>query len=175
MRFWCQDETRVGLHLPVGRRISACGIKPIRVTAPVYQDYWRYAAVQPACGATFWLELPALDTPCFPVFLERFGAHDPQSFHILVLDNAPAHIARAVAPPANVVLVNLPPYCPELNPVERLWQRLKRYLTDRVTTRFTLDTLRQTVDHFIQTITTQQLASLTNLPYLQKIMKYNYG
>mgnify|MGYP002079562924 CR=1 FL=1 len=102
MRLWCQDETRVGLHLPIGRRISARGIKPIRVTTPVYQYDWRYAAVQPACGAAFWLELPALDTPCFQVFLERFGAHDPQSFPILVLDNAPAHIARAVALPAGL-------------------------------------------------------------------------
>ena len=47
-----------------------------------------------------------------PVFLERFGARS-ENFLILVLDNAPAHIARTpVAPPANVVLVNLPPYCP---------------------------------------------------------------
>ncbi|HHW77450.1 MAG TPA: hypothetical protein GX399_10575 [Xanthomonadaceae bacterium] len=50
-------------------------------------------------------------------------------------------------------MIDLPPYCSELNPIERLWQALKRHLTDlAATTRFTLDTLCQAVDHFVQTI-----------------------
>ena len=96
--------------------------------APLYQYSWLYAAVQPATGTAFWWELPALDTACFQLFLDQFGQVHADSFNILVLDNAPAHVARAVQPPGNVALVYLPPYCPELNPVERLWQALKRHL-----------------------------------------------
>lgn len=170
VRLWCQDETRIGLHVPAGRRMTARGVKPIKVMAPLYQYYWLYAAVQPATGTAFGWELPALDTACFQLFLDQFGQAHADRFNILVLDNAPAHVARAVQPPGNVALVSLPPYCPELNPVERLWQALKRHLTDRAsTTRFTLNTLRHAVDHFVQTITSPQLASLTGFPYLLNI------
>jgi len=173
---WWQDETRLGLHLPVGRRITAHGVKPLKVMTPCYQYSWLYAAVQPVTGETFWLDLPRLDTACFQLFLDHFSQQQPHALHLLVLDNAPAHVARAVTPPANVILIHLPPYCPELNPVERLWQHLKRTLTDlAATTRFTFNTLRQAVDQFVQSITPAQVTSLTSFPYIRKIMQVDSG
>ena len=51
----------------------------------------------------------------------------------LVLDGAGWHGARALAVPPNVTLVRLPPYSPELNPVERVWLHLReRFLSLRV-------------------------------------------
>ena len=142
--------------------------------APLYEYTWLHAAVEPATGDAFWLELPRLDTASFQLFLEHFSQQDPDHFHILVLDNAPAHKARALTPPANVALVYLPPYSPELNPVERLWQALKRHLTSQAATlRFTLNTLRQAMDHFVQTLTPAQISSLTYFPYIQNIMQEN--
>lgn len=176
MRLWWQDETRIGLHLPVGRRITARGVKPMKAMAPLYQYTWLYAAVRPVTGEAFWLDLPRLDTACFQLFLDQFGQQDPHAFHLLVLDNAPAHVARALTPPAHVVLINLPPYCPELNPVERLWQHLKRTLTDQAsTTRFTFDSLRQAVDRFVQSMTPSQMTSLTCFPYIRNLMPFDYG
>ena len=52
---------------------------------------------------------------------------------LLVLDRAGWHGAKALAVPPNVTLVPLPPYSPELNPVERVWLYLReRFLSLRV-------------------------------------------
>ena len=51
----------------------------------------------------------------------------------MVLDQAGWHASRALSVPANVTLVALPPYSPELNPVERVWLYLKeRFLSHRL-------------------------------------------
>ena len=52
---------------------------------------------------------------------------------MLVLDQAGWHASRSLAVPPNVTLVPLPPYAPELNPVERVWLFLReRFLSHRV-------------------------------------------
>lgn len=173
VRLFCQDESRIGLHLPPGRRLTARGVKPLKIMAPVYDYYWLYAAVEPTTGEACWLELPRLDRACFQVFLDQFSRQYANSLNLLVLDNAPAHIAHDLQVPANVVLLDLPPYCPELNPVERLWQDLKRRLTAlAATTRLSIATLREAVDGFIRAYTPEQLASLTGYPYLRRIIMH---
>ena len=87
-----------------------------------------------------------------------------------MLDHAPAHIAKTLVIPANVVLIYLPPYCPELNPVERLWQDLKGRLTGLAApVRCSLSAMREAVEGFIRAYSPQQLASLTGYPYLCNI------
>ena len=68
------------------------------------------------------------------LFLAEFAAGLPQDVHAaLVLDGAGWHGAEALVAPANVTLVPLPPYSPELNPVERVWLYLReRFLSLRV-------------------------------------------
>ena len=51
----------------------------------------------------------------------------------MILDQAGWHGSNALAAPANITLVPLPPYSPELNPVERVWLYLKeRFLSHRL-------------------------------------------
>ena len=170
LRLFCQDESRIGLPLPAGRRLTLPGIKPLKVMAPRYQYYWLYAAVEPTTGDACWLEFPRLDSTCFQVFLDHFSRHSADSLNLLVLDNAPAHIAKALLIPANVVLFYWPPYCPELNPIERLWQDLKSRLTGLAATmRCSLSAVREAVEGFIRAYSPQQLASLTGYPYLCNI------
>lgn len=73
MRLFCQDESRLGLHLPTPRRLTGFGIKPTLPLAPLYEYYWLYAAVEPATGETFWLEMPRLDYLCFEAFLREMA------------------------------------------------------------------------------------------------------
>lgn len=126
MRLFAQDESRLGLHEDVRRRLTACGTKPVQAMLPRYEYFWLYAAVEPATGEALFLEMPALDAHCFQAFLDEFAAAYPHSLNVLVLDGAGAHTAAALKVPENVLPVFLPPYSPELNPVERLWQDLRR-------------------------------------------------
>ena len=84
-----------------------------------------YGAVEPTTGDRFFLELPSLNTEGFQLFLNTFAEVFPDSLHLLLLDNSGAHTAQRLTLPANVRLVCLPPYCPELNPIERVWRDRK--------------------------------------------------
>jgi putative transposase len=93
VRVFCQDATRLGLHLPLRRRLTGYGVKPVQVVEPRDAYYWLYAAVEPTTGDAFWWELPRLEADCFTVFLQPFGQHYVDSLNIVRLDQAPAHVA----------------------------------------------------------------------------------
>ena len=67
-------------------------------------------------------------------FLEAFAATIQDDEHVaLVLDGAGWHASKRLRVPSNITLVPLPPYSPELNPVERVWLYLReRWLSHRV-------------------------------------------
>jgi transposase len=93
-----------------------------------------YAAVEPGTDNAFALILPDANGAGMQVFLEAFAATIPDDEHVaLVLDNAGWHSSKTLRVPSNVTLVPLPPYSPELNPVERVWLYLKeRFLSLRL-------------------------------------------
>lgn len=167
LRVFFQDESRLGLHLPLHRRLTAPGIKPYQAINPGYEYYWLYAAVEPRTGEACWLEMPGLNTDHFEVFLQHFGQAYPESLNLMLLDGASAHRAQRLVVPDNVLLLFLPPYCPELNPVERLWQDLKsRLKVAQAPVRSCLCALRDHVAELVRQYTPQQLASLTGYPYI---------
>jgi hypothetical protein len=87
--------------------------------------------------------------------------------HIVLLDQAPAHVAQRVPWPENVVLVWLPTYSPELNPVERLWEDLKgRIDVMDAQVRSSLPALQAHVAGLVQRYTAETIASLTGYAYL---------
>jgi DDE superfamily endonuclease len=167
VRVFCQDESRLGLHLPLHRRLTGYGVKPMQVIEPLYESYWLYAAVEPTTGEAFWWELPSLDAECFDIFLHKFGQAYAESLNLVLLAQAPAHVAQRVSVPDNVVLVWLPAYSPELNPVERLWEDLQSRI-DVVDTRVrrSLAALQAHVAGLVQRYTAATIASLTGYAYL---------
>lgn len=172
MRVFCQDESRLGLHLPRHRRLTGYGVKPVQVVEPLYESYWLYAAVEPTTGEVFWWELPYLDAECFSLFLGKFGQSYAESLNIILLDQAPAHVAQRVSVPENVVLVWLPAYSPELNPVERLWEDLKGridVLDAQVRSRLTA--LQAHVASLVQRYSAEMIASLTGYAYLVEAIR----
>jgi transposase len=85
-------------------------------------------AVCPATGRAEGLISPRLNAAVVQVFLDGLAATIPRGAHIvLVWDGAGYHVAGELRPPPNITLVALPPYSPELNPVERLWLYLRQH------------------------------------------------
>ena len=162
VRVFCQDESRFGLHLPIRRRLTGYGVKPLQVMELLYEYYWLYAAVEPTTGDAFWWELPRLDADCFSVFLRQLSQHYAESLNIILLDQAPAHVAQRVQRPDNVVLGWLLAYSPELHPVERLWEDLKRRIDVlNAQVRSSLRALQEHVAGLVQHYSAETIASLT--------------
>jgi putative transposase len=67
-------------------------------------------------------------------FLEKIVEQNPKKKIILILDNSKAHKAektKAKAKELGIILVFLPPYSPDLNPVEFIWKTIKREVSVR--------------------------------------------
>ena len=69
---------------------------------------------------------PRLNTMVVNLFLEQFSqtlAPDEQA--AMNWDGAGFHVSGQLQVPANVTIIQLPPYSPELNPIENLWVYLR--------------------------------------------------
>jgi transposase len=163
VKVFAQDETRLGLLPVVRRRITIRGVQPLAPVTYQFENFYLYGAVEPTTGASFFLELPYLNSRAFQRWLDGFAAAFPESLNMLVLDNGAGHKAKAVRWPSNVVPVFLPPYSPELNPIERLWRDLKDKLADLSAQ--TLDALSDAVCAIIQHYAPATLQSLTSFAY----------
>ena len=106
--------------------------------APRDQRYrWAdlFGAVCPERGIGAGLVLPNADTYAMNLHLREISAHVAPGAHaILVLDGAGWHRSGGkLVVPDNISLLHLPPYSPELNPVENIWQFLRQnFLSNRV-------------------------------------------
>jgi hypothetical protein len=87
----------------------------------------------PERGVGVALVLPAVSTAAMGVFLAELSRAVPAGTHaVLVLDGAGWHVSPDLEVPPNLTLVHPPPYSPELNPVERVWEYLRdRWLSHR--------------------------------------------
>ena len=120
-----QDEARFGRISDVRRCWCPKPARPLCM-ASVSQEYaYAYAAVSIADGQMDSLMLPHVNTLCMQVFLDEVAARHPDDRIVMVLDGAGWHRAHALCVPPNLRLLPLPPYAPELNPVEHIWGYLK--------------------------------------------------
>ena len=84
-----------------------------------------YAAVAPAEGKITSLILPTADTAMMNLFLEHLAKTFEDDFILMQLDQAGWHHAKDLQVPENIRLIFQPPYSPELNPMEQVWEHLR--------------------------------------------------
>ena len=164
IRYFAQDESRFGLHTRLGRIITACGVKPMGQWQWLFKAFWLYGAVEPITGASFFLQISHVDSDCYQQFLNEFSQQFPDSLNILQVDNGRFHTSKKLRVPDNIILLFHPPYCPELNPIERLWQHLKADL--KWASFKTLEQLQAKVDQLLAELTPEVIASLTSYGFI---------
>lgn len=86
---------------------------------------YAFAAVAPADGRLDWMLSAKSDTLNMNAFLLHVRRRHPAEFLVMVLDGAPSHRSADLRVPENMILLRLPPYSPELNPAEMLWDHLR--------------------------------------------------
>jgi hypothetical protein len=91
---------------------------------------WCYVmtAVCPATGQAAGLIMPCMNMATVNDFLAELSLRLAPGVHaVLIWDNAGFHTGKEVVVPSNITLLPLPPYAPELNPVENLWHYLRSH------------------------------------------------
>lgn len=124
-------------------------------------------------GEHYIWEFSHLNTDCFSLFLEKFAATYGEDIHILQLDNGAFHLSHNLQVPKNIILLFQPPHtqatfwgeaspqklAPQVNPIERLWQEIKRHLSWE--SFYTLDELRDFIGQRLEKLNTSIVASIT--------------
>ena len=122
----CKDEARIGQQGTLTRVWAKRGTRP---RAPHDQRYdWAYlfGAACPQRRVAAGLVMPAANAEAMSLHLTAIGRKVAAGSHAaLILDGAGYHLAAALTIPENVTLVRLPPYAPELNPIENVWEYLR--------------------------------------------------
>lgn len=122
-----QDESRFGQKTITSGIWSPCGIRPEYKNQNGFLNSWIYGAINIESGKRHGLVLPTLDSENMQIFLNSFSRTIKRNEHILlILDGSRAHDNKKIIIPKNIALHFLPPYSPQLNPIERLWSFLKR-------------------------------------------------
>jgi hypothetical protein len=165
------DQARIGQQGTLTRIWARTNSRPTAVRQSEYQWVYLWAAVEPATGVSVAMITPTVDTALMNRFLAGLSSTLAANEHaILALDNAGWHVARALRVPQNITLLPLPPYSPELNPVERLWAWLRSHqLSNRIYQDY--DDLLKETDRAWLTLDAQTIKSICACPWMQRAIQ----
>jgi transposase len=128
VRTYFEDEARFGTQGTITRVWAPKGSRPRAVRQNGREWLYVLMAVCASTGAASALIMPELNTEVLNLFLGQFASELPRGVHaVLIWDGAGYHTSRDLVIPGNVSLIQLPPYSPELNPVENLWHYLRAH------------------------------------------------
>jgi len=131
---WFMDEARVGQQGTLAGVWARRGTRPRAVRDHRYTWAWLFGAVCPGRGVGAAVVLPHVNVEAMDIHLAEIGRRVAEGAHaVLVLDGAAWHTTPKLQAPANISLLPLPRYAPELNPVENIWEYLRaNFLSHRV-------------------------------------------
>jgi transposase len=142
-----------------------------QVSAQLVREFtYAFAAVSPHDGVLDSLVLPEVTAETMSLFLAEVAARHPEDFILMFLDQAGWHKAKALVVPANMRLEWLPPYSPECNPVEHLWDEIReKWFANRLFRG--LDAVEDTLVTALHTLETEteRVGSITGFDWIISI------
>jgi transposase len=126
VRLMFQDEARFGRISSQKTCWAVKGVRPVAPSQIVREYTYAFAAVSPHDGVNDTLILPWVDSELMSLFLAFVSARHPDEHIVMVMDGAAWHTANSLVVPAHMTVILLPPYSPELNPVEVYWKEVRK-------------------------------------------------
>lgn len=169
-----QDEARFGRMSDPRACWAPKGVRPLIPQALVREYQYVFGTVAPQSGQLDYMLAPSMKTEFMSKFLKQVSRAHNDEFVIMVVDGASSHKSKSLVIPANCQLILLPPYSPELNPAERLWNQLRR---DCLANRY-FENLDDAMKEVMSGLTKMKrnrkaLKSLTNWPWIRAILTAN--
>ena len=132
VKIWVADEARFGLHTQSRRCWALRGQRVVLAREQRYEWEYVYGAVEVVEGEVQFQYLPSVSLELSRGFLQQIADSDPTAEHVVIWDQAGFHPRPGDATlPARIHLLPLPPYSPELNPVEGLWDQVQDVTSNR--------------------------------------------
>ena len=128
-----QDEARFGRVSLPHRCWAPKPYRPICHSQIIREYIYAYSAISPVDGKIDSLIAPGADVDIMELFLQQVSERFCNEHIAMVMDKAPWHTAGKLKLPENMTLLFLPPYSPQLNPVEHLWKEIReKYFCNKV-------------------------------------------
>ena len=162
------DESRFGLITDIGRRWTVKGVKPVIPYQQKYEYFYLYQSTDIKTGEDFSMFMSHLDTVSLNEYLRQLSKRFKKEKIVLVMDNASFHKSKQLKVPKNIKIEYLPPYSPELNPQERRFEDIKKFLKNRVFN--SLEELQSKVTEILFSYTKEQIKSLVSYNYILKVV-----
>lgn len=127
IEFWFQDEARVGQQGTLSRIWAPIGSRPAMVRDNRRANAYIYGAICPCRRVGAALIMASVNTESMNEHLKEISALVAPGAHAaLICDGAGWHAkSKEIVVPSNITLITLPPYAPELNPMENVWEFLR--------------------------------------------------
>jgi transposase len=172
VRLMFQDEARFGRMSDPRSCWAPIPKRPVVKLALIREFRYEYAAVSPCDGELDYMTSEKMNTANMCRFLDQVGKTHCQEFLVMVLDGASSHKCKDLVVPENITLVFLPPYSPELNPAELIWNELRRnYFVNKVFDSLNAATTQAENGLAHMSSDKKALKSLTNWPWISAILK----
>jgi transposase len=126
VKVWYMDEARFGLHTEMRRVWTKKGLRPVFSKQIKYEWDYLYGALSVVGGEAHFAHIPSVSLEWDRSYLQDLAESDPDAVHVLLRDQAGFHLRDGDERlPERVRIVDLPPYNPELNPCEQMWDIVK--------------------------------------------------
>ena len=127
IEIWVQDEARVGQKGTHAYVWAPIGSRPPMVRDNRHDSAYLYGAICPSRAVGAAIIMPAANAEGMNEHLKEISTQvTPGAHAALICDGAGWHqTGGKLQVPDNITLVPLPPYAPELNPMENVWEYLR--------------------------------------------------
>ena len=170
VRLMFQDEARFGRMSDPRSCWAPAPHKPTVGLALIREFRYEYAAVSPWDGTLDFMTADKMNTESMSCFLKQIKEAHPEEFIVMIIDGASSHRSKELKVLENVSLVPLPPYSPELNPAELIWNMLRlNYFLNRVFDSLDAATLQAESGLSNMAANKKVMKSLTNWPWINAI------
>lgn len=163
VNLYFQDESRFGLMSHIGSCLAVKGKNVVVKYKHGFKNTYLYGAYSPITGDSFVWEINGVSTKIFEQYLQNFSQQNPKEYKIVVIDNAGFHSTKNITVPQNIWLLNIPPYSPELNPCEQVWQYIKNNYKNQLF--HSLKAIRKWLHKQVKNMTPTTIKSITSNHY----------
>ena len=126
VRLIYQDEAGFGRISKMSSCWAPQGIRPSIPSHYMREYRYCYGAVDAQTGDSFFLIAGGCNTEWTNEFLRQVSQAYPDDYILLVMDNAIWHKSSTLEIPSNIELAFIPPYTPEMNPIEQVWKEIRK-------------------------------------------------